>query len=843
MFKFTTKLKRNSIKISFLALFFSFLMPNKIVAQFSTSNTLEDISYSSPKTYEIGGVTVSGAESFSGQAIISLTGFSVGQEIKVPGDVVTKAITKLWEQQLFSDIEIRAVKIEGNKIFLNIKVQELPRLYKFKFRGVKKGKQKALREEISLLTGMVVNENLIIKTQNAIKSYYVAKGFLNTDVSIDQEIDSARQNSVLLTINVNKNKRTKIKDIKFSGNTSIKSGKLRRSLKEVKRKKIYNVFSTSKYIPSKYEESKPNVIKKYNEKGYRDAQIVSDSVYKVSGKLVSIDIQIEEGNKYYFRNIKWVGNSVHSSNELDKILDVKKGEIYNKKTLDSRLFMNQNGRDVSSLYLDNGYLFFQITPVEVSVQNDSIDIELRIYEGKQATVNKITITGNEKTKDHVIRREIRTSPGQLFSRADIIRTQRELAQLGYFNPETMDVRPKPNQEDGTVDIEYVVEEKPSDQIELSGGWGAGRIVGTLGVTFNNFSAKNFFKGSAWRPLPAGDGQRLSVRAQSSGSGFQSYNLSFTEPWLGGRKPNSLSVSLSHSVQNIGSGENRSFIKMYGVSVGLGRRLKVPDDFFTLYNEVSYQYYVLQNFGSSFVFSDGFANNLSFRHVFARNSIDQPIYPRSGSSVSLTLKHTIPYSWFRPSSTDYETISDQARNKYVEYHKWVFQTSWFTRIVGEKRSLVLNTKIGMGYLGSFSSELGTSPFERFFLGGDGLTGFALDGREIIALRGYGNGTLSPRTGASTVTKYTAELRYPFSLNPTATIYGLVFGEAGNSWAEFNKANPFQVNKSAGFGIRIFMPMFGLLGLDWGYRFDDIPGRTNPNSHTEIHFSIGGNIGGW
>lgn len=831
------------IKISKIGLFLFFLLPISLAAQFSLNNALDEINYTNPKTYEIGGITVSGAESFSGQAIISLTGFIVGQEIKVPGDMITKAITKLWDQKLFNDIEIRAVKIEGNKIFLNINVQELPRLYKFKFKGVKKGKQKALREEISLVTGMVVNENLIINTENKIKSYFVAKGFLNTYVNIIQESDTVRQNSVVLTIEVDRNKRTKIKDINIYGNNSLKSGKLRRSMKDVKRKRIYNIFTVSKYIPSKYEEEKPNIIKKYNEKGYRDAQIVSDSVYKINNKLVAIDITIEEGNKYYFRNIKWVGNTIHSSNELDKILDIKKGAIYNKKTLESRLFMNQTGRDVSSLYLDNGYLFFQVNPVEVSVQNDSIDIELRIYEGKQATINKITVVGNEKTKDHVIRREIRTSPGQLFSRADIIRTQRELAQLGYFNPETLDVKPQPNQEDGTVDIEYVVEEKPSDQIELSGGWGAGRVIGTLGVSFNNFSAKNLFKGSAWRPLPAGDGQRLSLRAMSSGTGFQSYNFSFTEPWLGGRKPNSLSVSLSHSVQSFGSGETRSFIKMYGISAGLGRRLKVPDDFFTLYNEASYQYYVLQNFGSSFVFSDGFANNLSFRHVFSRNSIDQPIYPRSGSSVSLTLKHTIPYSWFRPSDTDYKAMTDQERNKYVEYHKWTFQTSWFTRIIGEKHSLVLNTKLGFGYLGSFNSELGTSPFERFFLGGDGLTGFALDGREIIALRGYGNGTLSPRTGAAAVTKYTAELRYPFSLNPSATIYGLVFGEAGNSWVNFKDANPFQVNKSAGVGVRIFMPMFGLLGLDWGYRFDQIPGRTDPNSRTEIHFSIGGSINGW
>lgn len=834
------KLNKASIKIILATLL---LLPLALSAQFSFSSELDKLNYASPKTYEIGGITVSGAESFSGQAIISLSGFVVGQEIKVPGDAVTGAVKKLWDQNLFSEIEVRAVKIEGTKIFLNINVKELPRLYKFKFKGIKKGKQKALREEILLTTGMVVNENLLMNTKNKIKSYFVAKGFLNTDVKITQEADTARLNNVVLTIEIDRNKRTKIKDITFSGNENMKSGKLRRSLKNVKRKRFYNIFTLSKFVPSKYEESKPNIVQKYNEKGYRDARIVSDSVYKVNDKLVAIHIEVEEGNKYYFREIKWVGNSIHSSKELDKILDIQKGEVYNKKTLEAKLYMNQSGRDVSSLYMDNGYLFFQVNPVEVRVENDSIDLELRIYEGKQATINKITVVGNEKTKDHVIRREIRTSPGQLFSRADIIRTQRELAQLGYFNPETLDVKPKPNQEDGTVDIEYVVEEKPSDQIELSGGWGAGRVIGTLGVSFNNFSAKNFFKGSAWRPLPSGDGQKLSLRAQSSGTGYQSYSLSFMEPWLGGRKPNSLSVSLNHSNFGFGSGDSRSFMKMYGISVGLGRRLKVPDDYFTLYNEAAYQYYVLQNYGSIFIFSDGFANNLNFRHVLSRNSIDQPIYPRSGSSVTLSLKHTLPYSYFRPDDTDYSSMSIQEKNKYVEFHQWTFQTSWFSRLAGEKRSLVLHTKFGFGYLGAFNKSLGTSPFNRYYLGGDGLTGFNLDGREIIALRGYGNGTLSPTTGATTVVKYTAELRYPFSLNPSATIYGLVFGEAGNSWATFGKSNPFEVNKSAGVGIRIFMPMFGLLGLDWGYRFDDIPGRTDPNSRTEIHFSIGGSLNGW
>ena len=817
-------------------------------AQFSLNGGLEDISYANPKEYEVGGITVSGAEYFNSTAVKRLAGINVGDKIQVPGDKITKAIKNLWGQKIFSNVQITATKVQGDKIFLDIHIEELPRLSKFKFSGVKKSKQKDLREDLALIRGKVVNESLIISTKSKVKRYFVNKGYFNADVIVTQKVDSTLQNYVILTIAVNVGERIKIKDINFIGNTSIKSSKLRGTLKDTKRARAHNIFTVSKYIPSTYEKDKSGIIDKYNEKGFRDAKIESDSIYSVSNDRLNIDVTVSEGSQYYFRNIKWVGNTIHSTEDLNKILNINKGDIYNKSTLDSRLFMNQNGRDVSSLYLDAGYLFFQVSAVEVNIENDSIDYEMRIYEGKQARVNKVTIIGNTKTRDHVIRREIRTSPGQLFSRADIIRTQRELAQLGYFNPETLGVNPKPNQEDGTVDIEYVVEEKPSDQIELSGGWGGGRILGTLGVSFNNFSARNFFKGSAWRPLPSGDGQRLSLRAQSSGAGFQNYSISFTEPWLGGRKPNSLSISAFHSVQsNARSGDAGQSLKIYGGSVGLGQRLKFPDDFFTLYNEVSYQYYVLNNFFSTFAFSDGFANNFSFKTVLSRNSVDSPIYPKSGSNTTLTIKATLPYSLFRSNfgknEVDYSAMSDQDVNKFVEYHKWKFQTQWYTRLTRGKRSFVLNTKAGFGYLGSYNSSLGTSSFERFYMGGDGLSGFSLDGREIIKFRGYGTGDLSPGTGAAIVSKYTAEIRYPFSLNPSATIYGLIFGEAGNSWSRFSQVNPFQVNKAAGVGIRIFMPMFGMLGLDWGYRFDDIPGRTDPNNRTEIHFTIGGNINGW
>lgn len=809
------------------------------MAQFSIGSGLDDISYSNPKEYEIGGVIVTGTQLFDNQAIISLSGLNIGDRVTIPSEKISKAIKNLWTQKLFSDVEILANKIDGDKVFLEIKITELPRLSKYRFVGVRKGKQKDLREEIGLIRGKVVTENLITNTKNRVKNHFVNKGRLNTDVEVTQVKDTNFANNIILTIDVNVGGRTRIKDINFHNVSSVKPGKLRRSFKDTKRRRPWSIFTVSKYIPDAYDDEKEGILAAFNEKGYRDARIVSDSVTHLNERLVEIDITVDEGRPYYFRNIKWIGNTIHSTAKLNKILDINKGDVYNKKLLDERVFMNQNGRDVSSLYLDDGYLFFNVNPVEVNIQNDSIDIEMRIYEGKQARINEVTIVGNTKTNDHVIRREIRTRPGQLFSRSDIIRTQRELAQLGYFNPESLGVNPKPDPVNGTVDIEYVVEEKPSDQVSLSGGWGGGRVIGTLGLSFNNFSAKNLFNGEAWRPLPAGDGQRVSIQAQTTGQAFQSYNFSFTEPWLGGRKPNSLTFSLFHSVQSNGvSGDGNQSIKIYGASVGLGRRLKFPDDYFTLYNEVSYQYYVLNRFFSTFAFADGFANNLSFKTVLSRNSVDNPIYPRTGSQTTLTLKLTPPYSLFNPDK-DYANLDAQDKYKFTEYHKWKFQTSWFSKIVG---NLVLNTKAGFGYLGTYNPDL-DAPFERFYLGGDGLSGFNIDGREIIALRGFGNGDASPSTGARAVSKYTAELRYPLSLNPTATIYGLVFGEAGNSWSSFRNANPFQVYKSAGFGVRIYMPFFGMLGLDWGYRFDQIPGRTDPNNRSEIHFSIGGNINGW
>lgn len=812
-----------------------------VYSQITLTDDLSGIDYANPKEYEIGGITVSGVQYLDNNVLITLSGLTVGDKIKVPGEKITKAIESLWKQGLFEDIKISASKIQGSLIFLDIYLKERPRLSKFSFSGVKKSEADKLREELKLTRGDVVTDNVMITTKNIVQKFFVNKGYLFAKVDVSKKKDTTASNSVDLGIDVKKNGKVKIKKINISGNENLKSTKIRNAMKKTKEKHSYRLFATSRFNEDDYEEDKINVIGKFNELGYRDAKIVKDSVYKFGANTVNIDLIISQGHKYYFRNITWIGNTKYTAEELNSILKIKKGDIYNQKALDANLYMNMDSRDVSSLYMDDGYLFFSVTPVEVNVQNDSIDLEIRIYEGKQAVINKVTISGNTKTNDNVIIREIRTKPGQLFSRSDIIRTQRELVQLRYFDQEKLSVNPKPNPADGTVDIEYVVEEASSDQVELSGGWGAGRIVGTLGLSFNNFSAHNIFKKGAWNPLPAGDGQKLSIRAQSNGIYYQSYNVSFTEPWLGGKKPNAFSVSAYHSIQTNGvakSDLNRQSIVIDGISVELGKRLKWPDDYFTLYHGFNFQQYSLRNF-TSFSFQNGNSNNFNYSLIFGRNSIDAPIYPRSGSELSLTIQATPPYSLFW--TKDIDSMSAQEKYKWIEYHKWKFSASLFTKLAG---NLVLSTRTKFGFLGYYNSKLGPPPFERYYLGGDGLSGFALDGREIIGMRGYGNNTLTPKNSSGYIggiifNKYTLELRYPVSLNPMATVYPLCFLEAGYAWSAFKEFNPFDVKRSAGVGVRIFLPMFGLLGLDWGYGFDEIPGAPGANKG-QFHFSINQSI---
>ncbi len=840
--------------------------------------------YTKASEYEIGGITVTGVEFLDKNVLIMLSGLNVGDRITVPGEDITKAIEKLWGQGLFEDISIIANKIDGSQIFLELHLAERPRLSKFALKGIKKAEADNLREKISLTRGDVVTENLLVHTTYVVKKHFTDKGFLDTKVNIRQVKDTTRANGVVLEIHIDKKRKVKIYEINVYGNHYLSEQKVKSALKETKEKGTFTplddievvileiiknffrldmtamvenvqdhisqnikirLFKASRYIEDNYEEDKNKLILKYNSLGLRDAQVVKDSIYRNERNSLTIDLYVEEGDRYYFRNIYWVGNTKFSDEFLNRILQIEKGDVYNRDLLETNLSFNPNGNDVSSLYLDDGYLFFNAEPVEVYVENDSIDIEIRIREGKQARINNVTVVGNTKTNDHVVMREIRTRPGQLFSRTNIIRTIRELGALRYFNPEKIVPDVRPNPADGTVDIEYSVEETSADQIELSGGWGYGRIIGTLGLSFNNFSLRNLFNFSAWTPVPSGDGQKLSLRVQSYGSGYISYSASFTEPWLGGRKPNALSVTYWHSLYSNGLPKhdpNRSTFKIDGISVGLGKRLKWPDDFFSLYQAISFQRYHLHQYSSIFSFGDGTGiyNNLNYTIVLSRNSVSQPIYPRFGSDVSISLELTPPYSI---AGHDYHLKEDAEKYKWIEYHKWKFSATFYTEIF-EKAVIMVRTKLG--FLGSYNNHMGITPFERFYLGGDGLSGYNnLDGREIIGMRGYGNETITPdyyrnkNIGGTIYAKYTLELRYPLSLNPSSTIYGLLFLEGGNSWGNWRDFSPFGIYRAAGAGLRVFLPMFGLLGLDWGYGFDPVPGIPSANG-SQFHFSINSSI---
>ncbi len=822
-------------------------------AQVAIHKDLSAIEYSNPSEYIIGGITISGTKYLDHSTLINISGLEVGEKIVVPGENISSAIKKLWKQGLFSDIKVSATKIQGNSIFLDFYVEEHPRLSKFKFVGkLKKSDITTIKERLKLMKGKILTQNIVNNSKQKIKDYFIEKGFLNIEVSTTQTADSTLVNSAILVFTVDKKKKVKINEIKFIGlkEREIKKKnifgkeqsyvfserKLKRSMKDTKEKKWYRIFKASKFLADAYKTDKNNIIEKYNDKGFRDARIISDTTYLNADNTLNIQLTINEGNPYYFRKISWVGNQKFSNEELDKLLGIKKGDIFDQSVLDSRLFGNPNGTDISSLYLDDGYLFFNITPVEIATNMDSIDLEVRIYEGKQARLNRISVIGNSKTNDHVVMREIRTKPGDLFNRSNIIRSQRELAQLGYFDPEKLNVDIDPDPIKHTVDVGYIVAEKPSDQINLQGGWGAGRVVGSLGLVFNNFSAKNFFKKNAWTPLPSGDGQKLSLTASSNGIYYQNYNISFTEPWLGGKKPTSFSISLYKSVSSNGqTGEDRESIEIKGATIGLGKRLKFPDDYFTLFQNVNFQRYELKNSKSFFSYTNGHSNNMSYGITLGRSSVDQPTFPRKGSNFSLSLKLTPPYSLF-DGVDDYSTLDDdQEKYEWIEYYKWKWKSTWYTAFADK---LVLGTRIEMGLLGAYNKDLGISPFERYYVGGDGLSGYGriMDGRELVALRGYSNNSLSPTTGGTIYNKYTAELRYAISLNPTSTVYALGFLEAGDTWSNFDSFNPFQVKRSAGFGVRIMLPMFGLMGLDYGWGFDEIIGNPDANGG-QFHFSIG------
>ncbi len=820
----------------------------------------------SPREYTLAGISIDGVVHLDHEMVIQKSGLIRGEKIAIPSDKISKAITNLWNQGLFSQVSISKEKTQGNNLFLRIKLKESPRMSRYSFSGISKSEADQLRDDLDLYSGKIISESLKMNVKKISRNYFIGKGFLKAKATISTKNDTLVNNSKIMKIVIEKGVRYKVNEIIIEGNSSLSSDKLKRLMKETKEKKWYRFYKRSMFQNSLFEQDKEKIIEKYKQIAHRDAQIVSDTIVDFDENTINIIFRIEEGNQYFIRNIEWSGNQKYSTGLLDTILGIKKGDLYDQATLDTKLFMNPNGNDISSLYMDDGYLFFQVTPVEKKIEYDSVDLEIKVYEGKQARIKKVNVNGNTKTSDHVILRDMYTHPGDLFSRDAIIRTQRQLAQNGYFDPEKLGVNPMPNPTDGTVDIDYEVVERPNDQIELSGGWGNNSLVGTLGLTFNNFSAKKLFKKGSWSPLPSGDGQRLSIRAQSSGYFFQSYNMSFTEPWLGGKKPNSFTISAFHSMQSYDRkflfdsldtegnnvvNENRRFIKITGVSVGLGKRLKWPDDYFSVYYEAGYQHYKLNNFGSIFSFANGYVNNPYVQWRISRNSIDQPLYPRSGSSITLSLKSSVyPYSRIN-NIEDHSTLTDQEKYKFLQYNKFKFTSSWFTPISKDKK-LVVNARLGFGLLNGWNKDLGAPPFERFYLGGSGLSGFSLDGREIIALRGYDEQTISSSTGDRLISKYTLELRYPVSLNPSATVYLLSFLEGGNSWNDYKKYNPFQVKRSAGFGVRIFLPMFGLLGLDYGFGFDPLDpgaqGEVNHNSQIQakgyrgqFHFTIGMNIG--
>jgi len=807
-----------------------------VSAQQVDVTSLPVMDYSSPREYTIGGITVSGANYVDHSVIIALSGLEVGERISVPGEDISSAIERLWDHGLFSDVKIKAERIEEENIYLEIELEEPPRLSRLNIEGLRRSEEEDLNKELDMRSGSMITENTLNNAKSTIEKFMISKGYYNADIDLKTEDDPERPNRVIVDVDIEKNDRVRIKDINFYGNEAFSDFRLERTMEDTKKRSLLNLFSPSRFIRSDFEKDKQRIISKYNEHGYRDAEIASDSAYLVSEDRIEIDIHIEEGDKYYFREIDWVGNTKYPSEYLSAYLGIEEGEVYNQKKLTERLQLDENS--VSSLYLDNGYLFFQAEPVETRIKEDSIDLEIRIHEGEQARINRVIITGNDKTNEHVIRRELRTKPGELFSKSAIVRSQRELAQLGHFNPEELDVRPIPNPDDGTVDIEYIVEEQANDQLEISGGWGAGMLIGTLGVSFNNFSTSGIFDRDAWRPLPSGDGQQLSIRAQTNGTYYQAYNFSFQEPYVGGVKPNSLSLSAFHTIQTDmrdRTVKEGASIKISGAAVGFGKRLNWPDDFFTLYNEVSYQSYLLDEWGGYFMFSDGQSNNFSLKTSFERNSVDQPIYPRRGNKFNLTLQLTPPYSLMN--DKDYSQMEPQEKYRWIEYHKWTFNSEWYTSIVGD---LVFHSGAEFGILGYYNSDIGPSPFESFDLGGDGMTGYNLYGRETIALRGYENGALTPiRDGSKAgniYNKLTMELRYPISLNPQATIYLLGFLEGGNAWYSADEFEPFSIKRSAGIGVRAFLPMFGMLGVDVGYGFDDIPQR--PDAHEwQIHFTLG------
>ena len=858
-------------------------------AQIQIGDDLSEIDYSRPQQYEIGGIVVEGAKYVDASMLSMIAGLRVGETISVPGDEISTGIRKIWDQGLFEDVSVNVTDIVGGKVFLQIVIKERPRVSRFSFKGIKKSEADDIRNKINLSRGDIATDHLLTKTTRIIENFYYEKGYRNVDIDIQQVADTARENYIDMVINIDKGSKVKIGKINVIGNDNLVDGQVLSAMKETKQRGHFDpltplgplvvntvadvvtlhplravngveeyfydnyrprIFKSSRFLESNFEADKKLIVEKYNSKGYRDARIVSDSVYMIDDKNMGIDLVVEEGNKYHYRNISWTGNTKYSDETLNSILGVRPGDVYNKELLDKNLNYSETNLDISSLYMDDGYLFFRVDPVEVAVENDSIDLEIRLTEGKQARISNVTLTGNTKTYDHVVLRELYTRPGQLYSRSDVVRSIRELATLGFFNQESITPDVQPNMEDNTVDIGYTVEEAAADQIRFSAGFAMGYLMLEAGLQFSNFSVRNIFNKKAWRPLPMGDGQKLSLNVSTLGRYYLYYGLSFTEPWLGGKKPNSFTFSIYQSFYSNNqetTSTDYGYFNMTGGTVGLGRRLTWPDDYFAVYQGLNFKRYNLHNYTNSTYLNVGDGNGkfnlISYNFVLSRNSVSQPIYPRNGSEFQLGLEITPPYSLF--SDKNYSSLSENEKYKWIEMHRWTFKAAWYTELY---EKLVMMTRVRFGYLGHYNDQIGPTPFHRFFLGGDGLSSYSVDSRELVGMRGYANNSLTPGyysnsgtggNGGNIMSKYTLELRYPLSLNPQATIYALTFLEAGNCWLGFNNFDPFDVKRSAGLGVRIYLPMFGLLGLDWGYGFDDVYG-TSGNNHSQFHFSIGGSI---
>lgn len=805
-----------------------------------------EFDYLTPKTYEIGGITFEGAENFDTRVVQLVAGLQVGDKLKIPGDKLSVAIENLWKQGMFDDVQIRVTRIQGNLAFLQIVLKERPRMLKFSFSGVKKGEDKKLREEINIKTGDVVTENMLRTSANKIKSFYIDKGYTRVSVTPVTEPDTSGR--LIVTFKVNRGNKVKIDSLVFEGNEAFPDITLKGKMQKTRDvhfrkslrfwKKVF--WKKSRYIENDYRADLDNVISYYNERGYRDARIVSDTLYdsqrsKKNQDRVIVKVNIHEGHKFFFRDITFSGNTVYSDDLLRRSLRINKGDPYNKRVLEENISYNPSGTDITSLYMDNGYLFFRATPVEVAVENDSIDIQIRIVEGKQARIRDVSIEGNTITNDKVIMRELHTRPGDLFSRDAVLRSRRELLTLRYFEEESVIPEPHPNPEDGTVDIVYKVKEGSTSQLNLQGGYGSGMFIGQIGIQLNNFSIRNIFKKDAWVPLPAGDGQKLAFNATTNGSSYYAFSASFTEPWLGGRRAQSLTGQIYHNYMSNGIWVRRSDDSFYSLQItGLGlvysKRLKWPDDYFIISHGVAYKHYILHNYSNlaTGLFSNGTSNDISYCLTITRNSFDSPFYTRSGSELTVSASVTPPFSLF--SDKDYSHATAEEKYKWIEYYKVNLRGAWMLNVVGD---VVLSTRFRFGWMGYYNKDIGLAPFGRYYVGGDGLSSWVLDGREVIPLRGYENNSIgaSSTGGGSVFDRFTIELRQSIVESGSATIWVLGFIEGGNCWADLSQFQPFQMYNSAGIGVRLYLPMLGLIGVDWGYGFDGLYGGS------QFHFSIG------